>query len=103
MSTGVSLHSVDAILVLKTSDGTRLFAKYYTPPFSSATDATHTSSILARDVKAQKALEAFLSERLAKRADVEVLLHENRVVLCKVETDVAIAIVGSEDANEICT
>jgi hypothetical protein len=29
---GMSLHSVDAILILATDDGSRVFAKYYTPP-----------------------------------------------------------------------
>jgi hypothetical protein len=32
----MSLHSVDALLVLGTEDGARLFAKYYAPPHHAA-------------------------------------------------------------------
>jgi len=102
MPAGPSLHSVDAILVLRTSDGARLFTKYYTPPFQATGTAPNQISPLARDVRAQKALESFLSDKLAKRADVEVLLYESRVVLCTIETDIVVAVVGSEDSNEIC-
>ena len=101
MRTRLSLHSVDAILVLRTADGSRLFAKYYAPPFPAARADDPSPSPFSRDTKAQRALEDFLANKLTRRADVDVLLFENRVVLCKVEADVAVAVVGAEDANEI--
>lgn len=39
MSPGMTLFSVQAVLILSTEDGSRIFAKYYSPPHSTASAA----------------------------------------------------------------
>jgi hypothetical protein len=98
MSPGMSLHSVDALLVLGTEDGARLFAKYYAPPHHAA-GATPTPPPYP-DLKAQKAFEKGLLEKTAKQTG-DIILYDNRIVLYKAEVDVMLYVVGSPAQNEI--
>lgn len=36
MSSGMSLFAVQAVLILSSDDGSRIFAKYYTPPHNAS-------------------------------------------------------------------
>jgi hypothetical protein len=126
----MSLFSVNAILILNSDDGSRVFAKYYTAPHHTA-GATHTSMPLSPhspplspspsktnyntnrsysdaptaqtpypDVKAQKAFEKGLVEKTAKQT-ADIILYDNRIVLYKSESDVMMYVVGGVDENEI--
>jgi hypothetical protein len=46
MSRGMSLFSVQAVLILSTEDGSRIFAKYYASPHT-APNGMHTASLWA--------------------------------------------------------
>jgi hypothetical protein len=124
----MSLFSVNAILILNSDDGSRVFAKYYTAPHHTA-GATHTSMPLLPspistslstitqptdtrssdaptvqtpypDVKSQKAFEKGLVEKTAKQT-ADIILYDNRIVLYKSESDVMMYVVGGVDENEI--
>jgi hypothetical protein len=97
MSPGMSLYSIDAILILGTEDGSRLFAKYYTPPHQGP--GVPTPAPYA-DLKAQKAFEKGLLEKTAKQTG-DIILYDNRIVLYKSEVDVMMYVVGSASQNEI--
>lgn len=46
MSRGMSLFSVQAVLILSTEDGSRIFSKYYASPHT-APNGMHTASLWA--------------------------------------------------------
>lgn len=125
MSPGMTLFSVQAILVLSTEDGARIFAKYFTPPHAASTGnnapplmplfsllpSPHSWLTLASfvaagsgssypDTKSQKAFEKGLIEKTAKQTG-DIILYDNRIVLYKLESDVMIYLVGAADENEI--
>ncbi|RDA91743.1 hypothetical protein CP533_4759 [Ophiocordyceps camponoti-saundersi (nom. inval.)] len=99
MSPGMTLFSVQAILILGAEDGSRIFAKYYSPPHGGV-GGTSTSTNPYPDLKAQKTFEKGLIDKTSKQTG-DIVLYDNRIVLYKLESDVMIYIVGSLDENEI--
>ncbi|KAL7267669.1 Golgi-to-ER vesicle coat component [Rhizina undulata] len=93
MSTNISLFSVNAILIL-TPDGTRVLAKYYHPPHSSATSNPYPT------IKEQKAFEKGLVDKTGK-SNSDIILYDNRVVVFKPESDVVLYVVGGLEENEM--
>jgi hypothetical protein len=51
-------------------------------------------------LKEQRAFEQGLLEKTAKQS-ADVILYDNRVVVCKAESDVLLCVVGGADENEI--
>ncbi|KKA28660.1 hypothetical protein TD95_004552 [Thielaviopsis punctulata] len=98
MAPGMSLFSVNAILILSGEDGSRILTKYYTAPHQGS-GAPTTPNPYA-DVKAQKAFEKGLFEKTTKQNN-DIILYDNRVVLYKNDSDVMVYVVGSLDENEI--
>ncbi|CAK7230866.1 Golgi-to-ER vesicle coat component [Sporothrix bragantina] len=99
MAPGLSLYSVKAVMILA-DDGSRVFAKYYTPPHQAAAGAPGSSTNPFADVKAQKTFEKGLLEKTAKQ-NSDILLYDNHIVLYKAESDVTMYVVGSPDENEV--
>ncbi|TLS25318.1 hypothetical protein PpBr36_07633 [Pyricularia pennisetigena] len=105
MAPGMSLSSVNAIIILGCDDGSRIFAKYYTSPHQAAPGAGQAAALTAPpnpfpDVKAQKAFEKGLLEKTVKQTG-DIILYDNRIVLYKMESDVMMYVVGSVDENEV--
>jgi hypothetical protein len=119
MAPSISLFSVNAIIILSSDDGSRIFAKYYTSPHQATSHGPSTSpsqqfltSINKRladssakappyaDLKTQKAFEKGLLEKTAKQTS-DIILYDNRIVLYKSESDVMMYVVGGVDENEI--
>ena len=102
MAPNMSLHSVQAVLILAADTATesaRIFAKYYNPPHTSTiTPATPTQTYST--LKEQKAFEKGLLEKTAKQTS-DVILYDNKVVVFKMESDVMLYVVGAADENEI--
>lgn len=101
MAPNMSLHSVQAILILAADgppDTSRIFTKYYEPPHTSTTFPTPTQSY--KTLKEQRAFEKGLLEKTAKQTS-DVILYDNKVVLFKMESDVMLYVVGNPDENEI--
>ncbi|RYP74388.1 hypothetical protein DL771_003055 [Monosporascus sp. 5C6A] len=99
MAPGMSLFSVNAIIILSVDDGSRIFAKYYDPPHH-APNASGASNNPYPDLKSQKAFEKGLLEKTAKQTG-DIILYDNRIVLYKMESDVMMYVVGGVDENEI--
>jgi len=106
MPAPISLFSVNALLILSTSDDAspRVLVKYYCPPhLSTTTTPSSTTSPGANPyptLKEQKAFEKGLLEKTAKQTS-DVILYDNRIVVFKTEGDVMLYVVGSADENEI--
>ncbi|KAG8165403.1 hypothetical protein KVR01_005678 [Diaporthe batatas] len=102
MAPGMSLYSVNAILILSVEDGSRLYAKYYDSPHQAAPAPGQTapSKNPYPDVKSQKAFEKALLDKTAKQTG-DILLFDGRIVLYKSESDVMLYLVGSVDENEV--
>ncbi|KAL6698609.1 clathrin adaptor complex [Trichoderma pleuroticola] len=100
MSPGMTLFAVQAILILGTEDGSRIFAKYFSPPHAAPSSSASTSSHPYTDLKAQKAFEKGLIDKTAKQTG-DIILYDNRIVLYKMESDVMLYVVGAADENEI--
>ncbi|CAN8099392.1 unnamed protein product [Discula destructiva] len=106
MAPGMSLYSVNAILILSTEDGSRLYAKYYDSPHhgptapGQSTQSTSSSKNPYPDLKSQKAFEKALLEKTAKQTG-DILLFDGRIVLYKSESDVMLYLVGSVEENEV--
>ncbi|KAG6010667.1 hypothetical protein E4U21_005165 [Claviceps maximensis] len=103
MSPGMTLFSVQAVLILGTEDGARILAKYYSSPHSASAGAGAGGAASINpyaDLKAQKAFEKGLIEKTAKQ-NGDIILYDNRIILYKLESDVMIYVVGSLDENEI--
>ena len=97
----MSLNSVIAILILSTdtsADSSRLFAKYYTAPHISASVQTPVQPYTT--LKEQKAFEKGLLDKTAKQTS-DVLAYDNKVIVFKMESDVMLYVVGSNDENEV--
>ncbi|KEY64940.1 hypothetical protein S7711_08939 [Stachybotrys chartarum IBT 7711] len=99
MSPGMTLFSVQAILILGAEDGSRIFAKYFSPAHGAPAAGSGSSNPYA-DTKSQKTFEKGLLDKTAKQTG-DIILYDNRIVLYKMESDVMIYIVGSLDENEI--
>lgn len=102
MAPNMSLFAVNAIIILSTDDGARIFAKYYSSPHQGSAHG-HTQapqSTPYADVKSQKTFEKGLLEKTAKQTS-DIILYDNRVVLYKMESDVMMYVVGGLDENEI--
>lgn len=83
--------------VLATDDGSRILAKYYSPPqLAPGTPA----NLPYPSVKEQKAFEKGLIEKTAKTTS-DVILYDGRVVVFKPESDIMLYVVGNVDENEI--
>ncbi|KAK2002230.1 clathrin adaptor complex small chain [Colletotrichum falcatum] len=104
MAPGMSLFSVNAILILSIEDGSRLFSKYYSAPHHGGSATQNGSSDSPGnpypDVKSQKAFEKGLLEKTAKQTG-DIILYDNRIVLYKMESDVMMYVVGGVDENEV--
>ncbi|KAI5918287.1 snare-like protein [Camillea tinctor] len=100
MAPGMSLQSVNAIIILSIDDGSRIFAKYYNAPHHAPTGTSTTSNTPYADVKAQKTFEKGLLEKTAKQTG-DIILYDNRIVLYKMESDVMMYVVGGVDENEV--
>lgn len=100
----MSLISINAIIILSSEDGSRIFAKYYQAPHHAAGPAhgpaTHAPQPPYSDVKSQKAFEKGLLEKTAKETN-DIILYDNRIVLYKSESDIMMYVVGGMDENEI--
>jgi coatomer subunit zeta len=100
----MSLHSVVAILILSTDaspDSSRLFAKYYNPPHTSApTQQQPQPTQPYANLKEQKAFEKGLLEKTSKQTS-DVILYDNKIVVFKMESDVMLYVVGRAEENEI--
>lgn len=97
----MSLHSVQAILILAADgavDNSRIYAKYYESPHTSATHPPPAQPY--KTVKDQKNFEKGLLEKTAKQTS-DVILYDNKVIVFKMEGDVMLYVVGSADENEI--
>ncbi|KAH7376085.1 clathrin adaptor complex small chain [Plectosphaerella cucumerina] len=99
MAPGLSLFSINAVLILNAEDGSRLFAKYYTPPHAAAGHSAASTNPYP-DVKSQKTFEKGLLEKTAKQ-NGDIILYDGRIVLYKQESDVMIYTVLPADENEI--
>ncbi|KAK1636893.1 clathrin adaptor complex small chain [Colletotrichum phormii] len=98
MAPGMSLFSINAILILSIEDGSRLFSKYYSAPHQGTQKDGQTNPY--PDVKSQKAFEKGLLEKTAKQTG-DIILYDNRIVLYKMESDVMMYVVGGVDENEV--
>ncbi|KAH8602522.1 coatomer zeta subunit [Bisporella sp. PMI_857] len=98
MAPNMSLFSVNAIIILSTEDGSRVFAKYYKEPHHAP--GTKDTPGPYSDLKSQKAFEKGLLEKTAKQT-ADIILYDNRIVLYKSESDVMIYVVGGLEENEI--
>lgn len=101
MAPNMSLHSVQAVLILAADgspDSSRIFAKYYEAPHTSATLPPPPQPY--KTLKEQKAFEKGLLEKTAKQTS-DVILYDNRVVVFKMESDVMLYVVGGSEENEI--
>ncbi|KAK4673083.1 Golgi-to-ER vesicle coat component [Podospora pseudopauciseta] len=106
MAPGMSLYSVNAILILSSEDGSRIFSKWYNPPHQAANQQPSSTAAPASaqnpfaDKTAQVRFEKALLQKTAKQTG-DILLFDNRIVLYKMEADVAIYVVGGVEENEI--
>ncbi|GFP53846.1 hypothetical protein TGAM01_v203224 [Trichoderma gamsii] len=100
MSPGMTLFAVQAVLILGTEDGSRIFTKYYSPPHAAPTGGASIPTHPYTDLKAQKAFEKGLIDKTAKQTG-DIILYDNRIVLYKMESDVMLYVVGAADENEI--
>lgn len=101
MAPSMSLHSVIAILILSTDaspESSRLFAKYYNAPHTSATQPAPPQPYPS--LKEQKPFEKGLLEKTSKQTS-DVILYDNKVVVFKMESDVMLYVVGGAEENEI--
>ncbi|KAJ5986436.1 hypothetical protein N7451_010801 [Penicillium sp. IBT 35674x] len=91
----LSLFSVNAVLVMSTDDGSRIFTKYYSAPHPPP--AQHPTPPITPE---QRAFEKGLLEKTNKSTS-DVILYDNRIVVFKMESDVMLYVVGSADENEV--
>lgn len=100
----LSLFSVNAVLVMSSDDGSRIFAKYYNAPHPPAGAAPNSTDYPGANpyptVKEQRAFEKGLLEKTNKSSN-DVILYDNRIVVFKMESDVMLYVVGSGDENEV--
>ncbi len=105
MSKNLTLFSVTGVLVLDATDGSRIFAKYFSPPHH---HPHHAMSGVKADgfsqpyasLKDQKAFESGLHEKTAKQTS-DIVLFDNHVVVYKQVVDVMMYVLGGLDENEV--
>lgn len=85
---------------MSTDDGSRIFAKYYSPPHLPAGQTNYPGANPYPTVKEQKVFEKGLMDKTNKQSS-DVILYDNRVVVFKVESDVMLYVVGGADENEV--
>lgn len=89
---------------MSTEDGSRIFAKYYSPPHPPAGATPHSTNYPGANpyptLKEQKAFEKGLLEKTNKQSS-DVILYDNRVVVFKAESDVMLYVIGGADENEV--
>ncbi|KAK5115708.1 hypothetical protein LTR62_000797 [Meristemomyces frigidus] len=102
MAPNMSLFSVNAILLLTTSDSSRILTRYYSPPHipTNAQNDNYPGANPYKTQKDQKAFEKGLMDKTAKQTS-DVILYDNRVVVFKMESDVMMYVVGGAEENEI--
>lgn len=104
MPGSLSLFSVNAVLLMSADDGSRIFAKYFSPPHPPAGVAPNSTDYPGANpyptVKEQKAFEQGLLEKTNKQTS-DVILYDNRIVVFKMESDVMLYVVGSAEENEV--
>ncbi|KAI9256498.1 Longin-like domain-containing protein [Phascolomyces articulosus] len=81
----LSLYSIKAVVLLD-AEGNRVLAKYYGSDYS--------------NLKEQKSFEKGLFDK-TKRAQGEVILYDNQVVLYRSNIDIFFYVVGSTEENEL--
>ena len=79
MAPGMSLFSVNAIIILSADDGSRIFAKYYDAPHH-APNASGAPTNPYPDLKSQKTFEKGLLEKTAKQTG-DIILCASFVLL----------------------
>lgn len=90
MSKNLSLHAIDALLILD-NEGDRLFGKYFNVNESDSEFHQFTN---------QRTFEKNLFKKTHKQ-NAEILIFENKLVLYKELLDVTIYIISSLEENEI--
>ncbi|KAK4217026.1 Longin-like domain containing protein [Rhypophila sp. PSN 637] len=100
MAPGMSLYSVQAILILSADDGSRIFAKYYDQGIGGQTSGAALPPNPYPDKASQLRFEKGLLAKTAKQSG-DILLFDGKVVLYKFESDVGIFVVGGAEENEI--
>ncbi|TVY39614.1 putative coatomer subunit zeta [Lachnellula occidentalis] len=100
MAPSMSLIAINAIIILNSDDGSRVFAKYYSSPHTGTGPHSATPIPPYAEVKSQKAFEKGLLEKTAKQTS-DIILYDNRIVLYKSESDVMMYVVGGVEENEI--
>ncbi|KAK3335746.1 Longin-like domain-containing protein [Cercophora scortea] len=99
MSPGMSLYSVDAILILSV-DGERIYTKYYSPhhapPAHGGAAPASGSQNPYPDKTSQLRFEKTLLQKTAKQTG-DILVLDGRIM----ESDVALYVVGSLNENEV--
>jgi hypothetical protein len=102
MAPNMSLFSINAILLLSADDGSRVLAKYYSPPHPPANSAItdYPGRQPYTTLKDQKAFEKGLLEKTVKQSN-DIILYDNRIVVYKAESDVMLYVVGGAEENEV--
>ena len=80
MAPGMSLFSVNAIIILSADDGSRIFAKYYDAPHHAPNASGTTPTNPYSDLKSQKTFEKGLLEKTAKQTG-DIILCASPVLL----------------------
>lgn len=96
----LSLFSVKAVLILDSTEGSRVFAKYYHQPSAEHQDGNARVEQSYVSTKSQRAFEKGLHEKTAKQTG-DIILFDNRVVVYKHVIDVSIYVVGGLNENEV--
>ncbi|KAH3688057.1 hypothetical protein WICPIJ_000950 [Wickerhamomyces pijperi] len=89
MSKNLSLHAIDALLIID-NEGNRVFGKYY--------NVSEESELY--QLTNQRTFEKSLFKKTHKQ-NAEILIFENRLVLYKEILDITIYIISSLEENEI--
>jgi coatomer subunit zeta len=97
MAPSMGLFAVNAVLILSTEDGSRVYAKYYEPPHQQPNASRTNPYPTSKD---QLAFEKGLIEKTSK-SNTDVILFDNQVVVFKMESDLMLYVVGPADENEI--
>ncbi|EPE26284.1 SNARE-like protein [Glarea lozoyensis ATCC 20868] len=100
MAPSMSLFSINAIIILNSEDGSRVFTKYYNAPHQQSSGHSNAPAPAYTDLKSQKAFEKGLLEKTAKQTG-DIILYDNRLVLYKSEADVMMYVIGGADENEV--
>ncbi|BFZ63366.1 Golgi-to-ER vesicle coat component [Saitoella coloradoensis] len=92
----LTLYSTNAVLLLSSTDGSRILAKYYNQPHPSTTSTSPAFTTPA----SQKSFEKTLFEK-TKKQGTDIILIDNKVVVYKQVVDVILYLVGGDEENEV--